>query len=156
MPQPQSIDERATRLHEQVIELVRKYQFRDRNAVCCYGISVSQCYLLEELARRGPATNSELAEVLCVAVSTVTRIVDQLVAKDYVERIEDLRDRRVRRVALTDAGRRLYQVMWGSVLESEKAILRNFPEEEQASLIRFLEKFNAAVDEWRRQCNCNC
>ena len=156
MSQSQCGDERAIRLHEQVIELVRKYQFRDRNAVCCYGISVSQCYLLEELARRGPSTNSELAAVLCVAVSTVTRIVDQLVAKDYVERMEDLRDRRVRRVALTPAGRRLYEVLWGAVMESEKAILRNFPEEEQDLLIRFLEKFNVAVDQWRRQCGCNC
>lgn len=148
--------ELVTRFHEQVIELVRKYQFRDRNAICCHGVSVSQCYLLEELSRHGKASPSELAEVLCITGSTVTRLVDQLVDKGHVERIEDPDDRRVRRVALTASGRQLFQRLWGEVLASEKAILEYFPPENREMLVRFLSLLNESVDHWREDCRCSC
>src|SRR5262245_19696817 len=37
----------AEALHAAVSDLVRIYQLRDRNQICCYDISVTQCYALE-------------------------------------------------------------------------------------------------------------
>jgi hypothetical protein len=38
------LTEQAAYLQKAVTSLVKKYQFRDRNDICAYGISVSQYY----------------------------------------------------------------------------------------------------------------
>src|ERR671915_2410430 len=84
----------AKQLHQALTRLVQKYQFRDRNDICCYGISVSQCHTLEALGEHGTVTMNALAEHLHLAVSTVTRVVDQLVDKGLAERHPGQKDRR--------------------------------------------------------------
>ena len=34
-------------LYEALNQLVRVYQFRDRDRICCYDVSVTQCYAIE-------------------------------------------------------------------------------------------------------------
>jgi DNA-binding MarR family transcriptional regulator len=92
--QPQATDQ-ARRLHRAVTELVRRYQFRDRNEICCFGVSVSQCHALEALGQAGELTMGELASQMHLSVSTMTRVVDQLVARGLAQRGEDAKDRRV-------------------------------------------------------------
>ena len=98
----------AKRLHQALTHLVQKYQFRDRNDICCYGISVSQCHTLEALGEHGTQTMHALAEHLHLAVSTVTRVVDQLVEKGLAERHTGEKDRRVCEVALTPMAQRFF------------------------------------------------
>ena len=146
------LDQQAARLHQHMVELIKKYQFRDRGTCCCYGVSISQCYILETLAREGALTMKELAARMHLSVSTLTRVVGQLVTKDYVTRLEDDRDRRVRRVELTPQGREMSRRLWAAVFQSEKEILENFPPQHRELLVRFLKQLNRAVDSWRLQC----
>ncbi len=90
----------AGQLHEVFAELVRRYQFRDRDSIVCHGISVSQCYSLDALWRSGSLTMGELAAELALEISTMTRIVDHLVEVGLADRQEDPADRRVRRADL--------------------------------------------------------
>ncbi|MCB0292542.1 MAG: MarR family transcriptional regulator [Calditrichaeota bacterium] len=147
-----AFDQQVAAFHREVLELIKKYQFRDRSQMSCCGISVSQCYLLEALHRQGPLTMNQLAEALHLSISTVTRVVDQLVLKQYVSRTEGADDRRVRLIQLTEAGERVYQQAWESVFASERTILEQFPEEHREMLIVFLRKLNQAVDHWQACC----
>ena len=61
---PEPRNEEATRLYAALSDLVRVYQFRDRDRICCHDISVTQCYALEALVRLGPRTLNELAAAL--------------------------------------------------------------------------------------------
>ena len=71
------------------------------------GVSLAQCHLLVELERRdGSATVSELAAVLLLDKSTVSRTVDSLRQKKWLRLAEDPRDRRRKLVSLTRAGSR--------------------------------------------------
>ena len=63
------------RLHEAVADLVRVYQFRDRDRICCHDVSVTQCYALETLVEHGPLRLSALAERLFLDKSTTSRVV---------------------------------------------------------------------------------
>jgi len=135
--------------HRQIVELIKKYQFRDRNRISCCGMSVSQCYILEALSTHGSLTMNKLAEKMHLSVSTVTRVVEQLVIKGYVVREEGTNDRRTRLIKMTDAGKEAYKKSWKNVFESEKTILENFPEEHREMLIEFLKKLNVAVDKWQ-------
>ena len=92
-------------LHRALSELIRVYQFRDRDRICCFDVSVTQCYALEAVVLNGPLSVNELAAALYLDKSTTSRVVDALQKKGYVERHEHPEDRRVLRLVVTDAGR---------------------------------------------------
>jgi len=48
-----TLDEGAEQLHRLTKELIRRYQFRDWNQICCYEISISQSHILDVLAEEG-------------------------------------------------------------------------------------------------------
>jgi MarR family transcriptional regulator, 2-MHQ and catechol-resistance regulon repressor len=146
---PSQTADQARRLHQAVTELVRKYQFRDRNEICCFGISVSQCYALEALAQAGELTMGALASRMQLSVSTMTRVVDQLVGRGLAQRGEDAEDRRVCCVEPTPKGRELLARISAELLEGERAILEKLPAEHRESVIQALEELSRAVDEWR-------
>ena len=145
-------DNQILQFHRQIVELIKKYQFRDRNQICCFGISVSQCYVLETLHTHGALTMNELAKKMYLKISTMTRVVEQLVKKKYVRREEGLNDRRVRFINLTKQGRAIYKKAWENIFESEKMILKNIPSEHKAVLIDALKKLNQAVSSWQSCC----
>lgn len=140
----------AKQLHQALTHLVQKYQFRDRNDICCYGISVSQCHTLEALGEYGTQTMHDLAEHLHLAVSTVTRVVDQLVEKGFAERQSGEKDRRVCQVALTPSGRALLRTIEGELIAREQAVLERIPPRSRTHVIWAIEALSAAVDEWRK------
>jgi MarR family 2-MHQ and catechol resistance regulon transcriptional repressor len=143
------LDRQAQRLHRVVAELVRRYQFRDRNEICCFGISVSQCYALEALGREGELTMSALAARMRLAVSTMTRVVDQLEERGLVRRLPGQDDRRVCCVAPTHEGHRLLARISEGLLSSERAILERVPADQRDSVITAIEELSRAVDAWR-------
>jgi len=145
------LEQQARELHQVVTELVKKYQFRDRNEICCYGVSVSQCYALAAIGERGQVTMGELAGQLHLTVSTMTRVVDQLVAKELVKRWFDPNDRRVCCVELTASGRKLLDQIRGELLATEKDILRKIKPEAREAVLSALRELSAAVDQWREK-----
>jgi DNA-binding MarR family transcriptional regulator len=125
----------ADRFYRVFAELVRGYQFRDREGICCHGLSVSQCYSLEAVYMNGPMTMGELASHLYLELSTVTRIVDSLVTKGLANRAEDAKDRRVCRVRLTRKGRSLVTKIRGELVKEHEAVLRAVPSESREAVI---------------------
>lgn len=63
----------AQALQAAVSDLVRIYQFRDSNRICCYDISVTQSYALEALVEMGPLRLGDLAERMHLDKSTTSR-----------------------------------------------------------------------------------
>jgi MarR family 2-MHQ and catechol resistance regulon transcriptional repressor len=143
------LTEQAQQLHQALAQLVKHYQFRDRNDICCYGISVSQCYTLEALEEHGASSMQALATHLHLAVSTMTRVVDSLVAKRLVARRSDPRDRRVCQVTLTPSGAELLRRIQGELIAREQAVLTRIPAASRQHVIMALEELARAVDDWR-------
>src|SRR5688572_17109357 len=98
----------AASLHEALSELVRVYQFRDRDRICCHDVSVTQCYAIEALVRRGPSGLNELAAELYLDKSTASRVVATLRRKGYVARAAHPEDGRAIVLSVTASGRRLH------------------------------------------------
>lgn len=73
------------------------------------GLSLTQVKALLALddEHGDPRPIRELAEELGITAPAATRAVDALVERRLVSRSEDPEDRRVRRIAITDAGQRL-------------------------------------------------
>jgi DNA-binding MarR family transcriptional regulator len=68
------------------------------------GLSLAQYHVLEPLGS-GPRTNRELAESAGISAPTVTRMVDGLLQRGLVTRIDDPLDRRAVVISLTEEGR---------------------------------------------------
>lgn len=125
----------AEALYEAVNQLIRVHQFRDRDRICCYDVSVAQCYALETLVKQGPLRLQALALVMFLDKSTASRIVDSLERKGYVTRIEDAADRRAVQLEPTAAGRKLYQTIRADLVAEEFAMIEHMkPEVLEASL----------------------
>lgn len=119
----------AVRFHRALTDFVRQYQFRNRCEILCYGITVSQCYLLHTLDDKGPLAMQDLASRLCLKISTVTRLVDALVKKRLVSRRKNAQDKRVVRVELTDAGRRVHEKITEDLLAREEELLASLSDD---------------------------
>jgi DNA-binding MarR family transcriptional regulator len=144
--------EAAFRLDRLTRELIQRYQFRDWNQICCYGISISQSYILDLLAEEGALTMQQLARRMFKSVSTMTRVVAQLVRRGYVKRRPDPDDRRVVHVAITPQGKAIVAAVQRDLLESQKAILASIPEREWPGAFKVLEALAHGARCWQERC----
>ncbi|MEN8184987.1 MAG: MarR family transcriptional regulator [Myxococcota bacterium] len=144
-----TLEQQIRDFRDAIAELVKKYQFRDRNETVAYGLSVSQAYALRALHRRGPLAMGELAQDLHLSVSTVTRVVDPLVDKGLVRRSRSAHDRRVCRVELAPRGFRLWRRLEDELMEIDEEILSILTGREREAVIRVLRTLSRATDAWR-------
>ena len=89
---------------------------------------------------RGNITMSEFSNALSVPLSTATRIADWLVDNGYIQRLPDSDDRRVVRVALTDAGKELYEAIDRYIRQRVQQILSSLTYEEKTILLTLVGK----------------
>lgn len=93
-------------------------------------------------------TMSELSSELKVPMSTATRIVDGLVQRRMVERVNDPNDRRVVRVQMSKHGRKLYETGMTYSRQRITKLLHDFSDEEQGQLLSLMNKlFEALMNE---------
>ena len=145
MPAVDLLTRDAEDLHEALNELIRVYQFRDRGHICCYDVSVTQCYALETLVKQGPLRLQALAEEMYLDKSTASRVIDALERKGYVVRIEDAQDRRAIRVQSTASGQALYSAIRSDLIAEERAMIESLSTEaRQASLMLLRQLARAA------------
>jgi DNA-binding MarR family transcriptional regulator len=108
------------------------------------GLTMPQARVLFTILESGDQSAGDLAERLGVAPSTITGITDRLVRQNLIQRKEDPRDRRVVRLAMTEAGARLTF----EIAESSRAYLRRvfaeIPDERLAAIASALEDFARA------------
>jgi MarR family 2-MHQ and catechol resistance regulon transcriptional repressor len=131
---PDALERDAAELHEALTALVRLYQFRDRNGICCEDVSVTQCYTLNAIVRLGSPTLGELAGEMYLDKSTTSRVVDSLARKGHAHRVGDAADRRAVRVESTPEGRALVERVERRLIDGEKELISDFdPEVRQAT-----------------------
>lgn len=151
-PTPPKIDRRsalerdAVALQAAIADLVRVYQFRDRDRICCHDVSVTQCYALETLVQHGPMRLSELAERLFLDKSTTSRVVSTLVRKGYAAQRADATDGRALTLTATPAGHRLYARITADLVEQQKDVLKDLDSEIRSGVVKVVRRLAEAAD----------
>ena len=145
-PSDTTLDRDAADLQAAVADLVRVYQFRDRDRICCHDISVTQCYALETLVEHGPLRLSGLAERLFLDKSTTSRVVATLVKKGYVEQGADAQDGRAIALSATRKGRQLCTRITGDLVEQQKQLLQELDPDVRTGVVRVLRRLARAAD----------
>ena len=110
-------------------------------------VTLPQYRALVVIASRGPQRVADLAQALGVNPSTATRMCDRLVRKGLVRRRALPADRRVVRLHLTAAGRRLVEEVTGVRRAEIAQILGTLPAAERAQMVELFSRFSAAAGE---------
>lgn len=144
----------AERLYEALSQLVRVYQFRDRDKICCHDISVTQCNALEAVDRLGPRTSNELAAELYLDKSTTSRVVSALERKGYVTRQVHPHDRRSVLIDLTAAGKKLLTRIQADLIAETRELLDDFEPAVREAAPRLLDRLAHAAQRRFERSTC--
>jgi DNA-binding MarR family transcriptional regulator len=111
------------------------------------GLSLSETNLgvLRMVQRHGPIAVSEVARRLEVDLSNASRQLRALEDEGLVTRTVDPTDRRVARVAVTAAGRRVLERVRAVALNDYAVALDDWPAHERAQLADLLDRFRVAL-----------
>ena len=112
----------------------------------CCGISDTQCFILVEIGRKPDISVKELAGILRLDKSGISRMVEELVQKEFVERKPSKEDRRYVVLNLTVKGSERFNQIENNMNIKFKSILDRIPEEKRNQVIEALELYNVACE----------
>jgi DNA-binding MarR family transcriptional regulator len=145
-PLDNALDRHAAAFHQALADLVRVYQFRDRDQICCHDVSVTQCYALETLVGHGPLRLGTLASRLFLDKSTTSRVVSALVRKGYVEQAPDPSDGRATLLQSTRKGQRLCERITDDLVRQQRQLLEDLTPEVRSGVVHVLQRLARAAD----------
>ncbi|MGC9362632.1 MAG: MarR family winged helix-turn-helix transcriptional regulator, partial [Candidatus Syntrophosphaera sp.] len=120
----------------------------------CLQAGKMECQLLNHLFMvKKPVNMNELAKVLSVSHSRITRIMDNLVSKKLVVRKPSEKDRRCWFAIITDKGKKLAENSQQTVVDHQKKIMSLIPkkdvEEVYKALKTYVEKYEKILEDTR-------
>jgi DNA-binding MarR family transcriptional regulator len=101
-----------------------------------FDYSLPQMAALLMLDEEGELTIKQAAQLLGRSISATSRLLDQLVVRGMISRREDERDRRAKRVAITEQGRSLITTLEQRRADVQIAVMEYLTAEEQAEVTR--------------------
>ncbi len=130
--------------------VVREFVFSILGTFADFDFSLPQLATLLLLDEEGELTIKQVTEILGRSVSATSRLLDQLVERGMVSRREDERDRRAKRVAITEKGRTLIASLERRRADVQIAVMEYYSADEQADIIRVMALL-AEAGQRRRQ-----
>lgn len=124
-------------------EMIRQLGLLD-NQFSAYG-TPSQCHALIEIAALGVVNMGELASLLNLDKSTMSRIVAQLINLNLCNMQSDENDRRNKLITLSKKGKEVVARIHADADAQVKQALNNLGEEEQALVVRGLSIYAKAL-----------
>lgn len=111
---------------------------------CCCGISKTQCFLVVEIGRKPGISVKELADILRVDKSGVSRSVEELVQAGFVERRPSKEDRRFVTLNLLPKGQERFEKIEHDMYLKFKDVFEQIPPDKQEQVIEALKIYNEA------------
>jgi MarR family transcriptional regulator, transcriptional regulator for hemolysin len=122
---------------QQLLQLYRPFENKLNIQLGKHDLHRAQWTILYYLSNFGSATLVELADYQSVEKPTVTRTINRLEELGYVEHVPG-KDRREKRMQLTELGGNIYEDVRVTVDQFEQDILKGVSEEEQLEAIRIM------------------
>lgn len=116
----------------------------NKSDCCCCGVNETQCFLLVEIGRKPGISVKELADILHMDKSGVSRAVEEMVQKEYVERKPLKEDRRFVTLSLLPKGQERFEKIERDMYMKFKQIFEKIPSDKQEQVIEALKLYNEA------------
>jgi DNA-binding MarR family transcriptional regulator len=140
----------ASDLYALVIYLHKNCNSALFEAVGALDLTLTQIKLLHHLEEASePLTLKEGAELVSISLPAASRTVDDLVRRGFAERHEDLEDRRMKRVSITEDGRAVIRKLNAARLSGLQEFTETLDEVERdrvaSALSKLLERQDVAA-----------
>jgi DNA-binding MarR family transcriptional regulator len=132
-------------LRELIRVLIRNLGVLEKGDASCCGVTVTQCHAITEIGRKEKISLIELADMLCVDKSTMSRTIDNLVEAELVARDLDLENRRYVTIALTNDGQNVFRNIEDSMTDYFASILEEIPAEKREQVFESLQLLTEAA-----------
>ncbi len=116
-----------------------------------HDISFIQWIALQKLIEGVAITASDLCRTMFHDNGAITRMLDQLEEKGYVERHRSLQDRRVVELQVTQAGRDKVKQLTPLVVNKLNCALAPFTQDEFIQLTNLLEKLKSSIQSYNQE-----
>lgn len=118
----------------------------NKSDCCCCGVSETQCFLVVEIGRKPGISVKELSEILHMDKSAVSRSVEELVQKEFVERKPSKEDRRFVTLSLLPKGQERFEKIEHDMYIKFKEVFEQIPVDKREQVIEALRLYNEACE----------
>jgi DNA-binding MarR family transcriptional regulator len=140
-----NLTDNPKQLREMVRILERKLGILQESGFSCCGVTMSQCHALVEIGRAKSISLNELAELLNLENSTMSRTVNNLVTNELAKRDIDPQDRRYVTISLTDSGNKVYEGIEEEMNLYFKGIYETIPENKKQQVLESIQVLIEAI-----------
>ena len=140
------INKGSETLRELIRILVRDLGILEKGDVSCCGVNLTQCHAVVEIGRKGKISLVDLAGLLGLDKSTMSRTINNLVELDLVLRDLDVENRRYVIIQLTENGENIFKNIEDSMNGYYKSIFNSIPENKRNQVMESLQLLTNAVE----------
>jgi DNA-binding MarR family transcriptional regulator len=128
---------------EKLRRFEREIGWQLKNDTECCGVTLAQCHILVEIGNTGEMSIVDLAAVLGLDTSTLSRHINGMVNVGLANRVLNPNDRRYVSITLTEQGQKVYRSIEDICNAKYAKIFESIPQEKYQQV---LEGFNLLVD----------
>ncbi|WP_368504568.1 MarR family winged helix-turn-helix transcriptional regulator [Alkalihalophilus sp. As8PL] len=110
-----------------------------------FELTVAQARVLYLLAYYGAQTQVELQKRLFVKGSTMNGVIDSLLKKDFIKKVNSDVDKRAKYIHLSSKGEAIEGELWEEMNHLESNLMIGFSDEEKALLLSWLKKVEGNI-----------
>ncbi|MGB5512260.1 MAG: MarR family transcriptional regulator [Woeseiaceae bacterium] len=140
-------------LVDDVVAFCRMFAMLERDQVCCGTVTVAQCVVLQTLLE-GTWDASTLARQARVTKGAMTRLLDGLESRGFVERHQDPNDGRRWVIELTTTGAKEARRLAGMTENAVALIMSRLPKGKRKPAATMIADLRKAAEEVRDQIDC--
>jgi len=129
--------------YEALQELLRVYQFRNRDSACYGDVTPNECYALEAVERRGGMGVNDLAGSLGLHKSNASRLAEKLCRRALLSRRTRPDDGRAVELVATPRGRAVHAAIRARVGAAHAALLAAHEAPVRRAFVALLEQLAA-------------
>ncbi len=136
-----------------VVAFCRMFAMLERDQVCCGSVTVAQCVVLQTLLD-GTWDVSALASQTGVTKGAMTRLLDGLESRGFVERRQDPNDGRRWLIELTATGSKEAKRLAAVTEDAVAMIMSRLPKDMRKPAASIISELRKAAEEVRDQIDC--
>jgi len=129
----------SVKLRELLRIFERKLGILSDTQTSCCEVSIAQCHALVEIGRAKNIALNELAGLLSLDNSTMSRTVNNLVNNGLAKRDIDTQDRRYVTISLTESGIKVFCNIEANMTQYYKKVYDSIPENKRNQILDSLE-----------------
>ena len=139
---------KAEALANLTFNLLARCQEKENRLAEAHNLLEAEFKCFRIMSSEDSLNNKDIAKRMKLSPGRVTRIMDGLVEKGYMEREIDKDDRRNMIITLSRKGKILAHKINGAYVKIHKEILQDIDTSQHKSLIKAMEHLHAAVERW--------